>query len=50
MKLKGRILYLTDDVAPLAAQVAGQDPGWSAAEVPALHYGVNTDAMMPKPE
>lgn len=46
MKLKGRILYLTDEPAPLAAQVLGQDPQWTSAEIPALSYGVNTDAMI----
>lgn len=43
MKLKGRILYLTDDQAPLRAQLAGADLDYGGE---ALTYGVNTDAMI----
>jgi 3-isopropylmalate/(R)-2-methylmalate dehydratase large subunit len=43
MKLTGRILFLTDDVALLARQLAGEDLDASAEP---LHYGVNTDLMI----
>jgi 3-isopropylmalate/(R)-2-methylmalate dehydratase large subunit len=43
MKLTGRVLWLTDDPAPLRAQLAGEG---APAPDAALHYGVNTDAMI----
>jgi 3-isopropylmalate/(R)-2-methylmalate dehydratase large subunit len=44
MKLDGRILYLTDDVDQISAQLDGVDLSLRAdAE---MHYGVNTDAMI----
>lgn len=50
MKLTGRILWLTDDPQQLAQQFAGSDTGFDAgfdaAAPPALHFGVNTDAMI----
>ena len=46
MKLRGRILWLTEDPQLVAGQLAGEEIGASAARVPALHYGVNTDAMI----
>ncbi len=46
MKLNGRILWLTDDNAPVAAQLAGQDADISAQDPPPLHFGLNTDAMI----
>ncbi|MCA9698959.1 MAG: 3-isopropylmalate dehydratase, partial [Myxococcales bacterium] len=46
MKLTGRILWLTDDNQALADQLAGRDPAFDPAEPPALHFGVNTDAMI----
>ena len=46
MKLTGRILWLTDDPQQLAQQFAGTDTGFDAAAPPALHFGVNTDAMI----
>lgn len=46
MKLRGSILWLTDDPAPLAAQLGGERPPFDARTPPALHYGVNTDLMI----
>lgn len=46
MKLRGRILWLTEDPQQLARQLGGEDIGADAAHVPALHYGVNTDLMI----
>ncbi|NVB43168.1 hypothetical protein G6O69_35420 [Pseudenhygromyxa sp. WMMC2535] len=46
MKLTGRILWLTDDTSALAAQLSGNDPSFDPADPPALHFGVNTDAMI----
>ena len=46
MRLSGRILWLTDDPAPIAQQLAGEEVTPSPADPPALHYGVNTDAMI----
>ena len=46
MKLKGRILWLTDEANALDAQIAGADSSYSGLEHPELHYGVNTDAMI----
>jgi 3-isopropylmalate/(R)-2-methylmalate dehydratase large subunit len=44
MKLDGRILYLTEDPAQIAAQLGGEDLRLSVdAE---MHYGVNTDGMI----
>ena len=43
MKLSGRILYLADDADSIRRQLAGENV---TGEVPALHYGVNTDAMI----
>ena len=43
MKLKGRILHLTEDADLLASQLTGRDLN----DVPLqYHYGVNTDAMI----
>jgi 3-isopropylmalate/(R)-2-methylmalate dehydratase large subunit len=46
MKLRGRILWLTEDPQLVARQLAGEDLGLSSQNVPALHYGVNTDLMI----
>ncbi len=46
MKLSGRILWLTEDSAAVERQLAGEDLTASPADPPALHYGVNTDAMI----
>ena len=46
MKLRGRILWLTEDTDLLRTQIAGKDLTGSAAEPPALHFAVNTDAMI----
>ncbi len=46
MKLTGRVLWLTDDPDALASQLAGTDPAFSTQDPPALHFGVNTDAMI----
>lgn len=46
MRLSGRILWLTDDPAPLASQLAGEEVMPSPTDPPPLHYGVNTDAMI----
>ena len=46
MKLTGRILWLTDDTKALEQQLAGTNPGFDPADPPALHFGVNTDAMI----
>jgi 3-isopropylmalate/(R)-2-methylmalate dehydratase large subunit len=43
MKLKGRILYLTDDASLLRHQLDGVEVDLGGA---ALHYGVNTDLMI----
>ncbi len=44
MKLSGRVLWLTDDGAPLGAQLGGSDLSFDPKR--ALHYGVNTDLMI----
>mgnify|MGYP001178848144 CR=1 FL=1 len=44
MKLRGRILYLTEDPNQIAAQFGGTDLRLSADAD--MHYGVNTDAMI----
>ena len=46
MKLSGRILWLTEDPAQLGRQLAGDDLDLDAAHAPALHFAVNTDAMI----
>ncbi len=46
MKLSGRVLWLTEDPSLLSKQLAGEDLHHAPAEVPALSYGVNTDAMI----
>jgi len=46
MKLSGRILWLTDDTQQLERQLAGTDPAFDPSDPPALHFGVNTDAMI----
>lgn len=46
MQLTGRILWLTDDSQALAQQLGGVDPEFDPADPPALHFGVNTDAMI----
>jgi len=46
MKLSGRILWLTEDPSLLAAQLAGEDLAVGSASAPALHFAVNTDAMI----
>lgn len=46
MKLTGRILWLTDDTKQLEQQLGGQNPDFDPNEPPALHFGVNTDAMI----
>ncbi|MEZ4430746.1 MAG: aconitase family protein, partial [Nannocystaceae bacterium] len=45
MKLHGRILWLSEDPDLIARQLAGE-PLARKGGVPALHYGVNTDAMI----
>jgi 3-isopropylmalate/(R)-2-methylmalate dehydratase large subunit len=46
MKLKGRALWLTKDREALAAQLGGQNLGYSKDHHPELAYGVNTDLMI----
>ncbi len=46
MKLTGRILWLTDDTKALEHQLAGSNAEFDPADPPALHFGVNTDAMI----
>jgi 3-isopropylmalate/(R)-2-methylmalate dehydratase large subunit len=46
MKLRGRILWLTEDTESLRAQLAGKDLATDAKDPPALHFAVNTDAMI----
>lgn len=46
MKLSGRILWLTEDPALLAAQLEGKDLDADPQSPPSLQYGVNTDAMI----
>ncbi len=46
MKLRGRILWLTDDTGQLRDQIAGKDLEVGAKDAPALHFAVNTDAMI----
>lgn len=46
MKLSGRILWLTEDADAIARQLSGADATFPPADPPALHYGVNTDAMI----
>ncbi len=46
MKLTGRVLWLTDESGPIAAQLAGTSVPFSGAAHPALHYGLNTDAII----
>ena len=46
MKLTGRILWLEEDAQSIDAQLGGTDATHEGAAAPALHYGVNTDAMI----
>src|SRR5688500_11566485 len=46
MKLRGRILWLTDDPELLRAQLAGKDLDISAQAAPPLQFAVNTDGMI----
>ncbi|MEM6295825.1 MAG: aconitase family protein [Myxococcota bacterium] len=46
MKLTGRILWLTEDSDALASQLSGNTPSFEPHDPPALHFGVNTDAMI----
>lgn len=46
MKLTGRVLWLTEDPAAVARQMAGDNPPFSPHNPPPLHYGVNTDLMI----
>lgn len=46
MKLTGRVLWLTDDSGAIASQLAGENAAFSTQDPPALHFGVNTDAMI----
>src|SRR5688572_1311902 len=46
MKLRGRILWLTDDPDLLRQQLAGEDLACGARTAPPLHFAVNTDAMI----
>ncbi len=46
MKLTGRVLWLTDQSGPIAAQLAGTSVPFNAAHHPDLHYGLNTDAII----
>ncbi len=46
MKLTGRVLWLTEDADAIATQLGGESPDFDPAAPPAMHYGVNTDAMI----
>src|SRR5262245_39266603 len=46
MKLTGRILWLTDDAKTLERQLGGLATSFDPTDPPALHFGVNTDAMI----
>lgn len=46
MKLTGRVLWLTEDADALRAQLEGASLDPALQQSPALHYGVNTDAMI----
>ncbi|MBK9755052.1 MAG: hypothetical protein IPO88_16415 [Nannocystis sp.] len=46
MKLRGRILWLTDDPELLRAQLAGKDLEIPASAAPPLNFAVNTDGMI----
>ena len=46
MKLRGRILWLTEDPQHITQQLTGTDLDARADAAPALHYGVNTDLMI----
>jgi len=46
MKLRGRVLWLTEDPSLVARQLAGDELGDVIDAPPALAYGVNTDAMI----
>lgn len=46
MKLRGRILWLTDDSDLLRQQLAGEDLACGARTAPPLHFAVNTDLMI----
>jgi 3-isopropylmalate/(R)-2-methylmalate dehydratase large subunit len=46
MKLRGRVLWLTQDPSLVASQLAGTDLHDVIDASPALTYGVNTDAMI----
>jgi 3-isopropylmalate/(R)-2-methylmalate dehydratase large subunit len=46
MKLRGRVLWLTEDPALVAQQLSGTDLSSALDDAPALAYGVNTDAMI----
>ena len=43
MKLQGRILFLADEPSIIDEQITEKEV---LKEVPSLHYGVNTDAMI----
>src|SRR2546428_3104694 len=45
VRLKGRILYLTEDPAFVRAQLAGRDPTWAAANT--LRDDISTDEITP---
>lgn len=46
MKLSGKILWLTDDPKAIKDQLAGAAADFDPTTPPAMHYGVNTDAMI----
>jgi len=46
MKLRGRILWLTDDPELLRTQLAGQDLEVQSGAAPPLNFAVNTDGMI----
>jgi 3-isopropylmalate/(R)-2-methylmalate dehydratase large subunit len=46
MKLRGRVLWLTEDPELVSRQLAGHDLTETVATPPSLSYGVNTDAMI----
>ncbi|TPV95396.1 MAG: hypothetical protein B7733_10350, partial [Myxococcales bacterium FL481] len=46
MRLTGRLLWLTEDPQPIADQLAGSPLALETGLTAALHYGVNTDAMI----
>lgn len=46
MKLRGRVLWLTEDPTLVSRQLGGDDLAIAMGDLPSLTYGVNTDAMI----